>query len=156
MPSYSTERNRGTKESRQQLTVLREKWPLAFPVKDEDVRPLAIDAAGNIAATMGWSVPYTLGVLGKWKMKPVYCKAVLRHDQRISLDGAPAETVDANAKELAAKRLAQRAKTQPAATPHVVAKPKPTPDRIETPPKPIETPEQLRSRVRAALLRRTA
>ena len=94
---------------------------------------------------MGWSVPYTLGVLDKWKMNPVYCKAVLRHEQRISLDGAPAETVDANAKELAAKRLAQLTKTKPAATPHVVAKPKP-----------IETRDQLRSRVRAALLRRTA
>jgi hypothetical protein len=58
---------------------------------------------------------------------------------------APVETVDANAKELAAKRLALRTKSKPAATPHLVAKPKP-----------IETPEQLRSRVRAALLRRTA
>jgi hypothetical protein len=67
-----TERNRGTKEYRQQLTVLREKWPLAFPVKDQDVRPLAIGAAGELAAAMGWSLPYTLAVLGKWKMAPAY------------------------------------------------------------------------------------
>jgi hypothetical protein len=39
---YQVERNRGTKEARQQLAVLREKWPLAFPAKLQDVRPLAI------------------------------------------------------------------------------------------------------------------
>jgi hypothetical protein len=82
---YQMERDRGTKESCQQLAVLREKWPLAFPVKDQDVRPLAIGAVGEIAAAMGWSIPYTLGVLSTWKMAPVYCEAVLRHDQRIVL-----------------------------------------------------------------------
>src|SRR5271170_993599 len=74
---YRIERDRGSKESRQQLAVLREKWPIAFPVKHEDVRPLAIGATGEIAAAMGWSLPYTLGVLGRWKMAPVYCQAVL-------------------------------------------------------------------------------
>jgi hypothetical protein len=29
--SSATERSRGTKEARQQLPVLREKWPIAFP-----------------------------------------------------------------------------------------------------------------------------
>ena len=38
---YRIERERGTKESPQQIAVLREKWPLAFPVKEQDVRPLA-------------------------------------------------------------------------------------------------------------------
>jgi hypothetical protein len=33
-------------------------------------------AAGEIAAVMGWSLPYTLGVLGRWKMAAVYCQAV--------------------------------------------------------------------------------
>jgi len=61
---YWIERDRGTTESRQQFVVLREKWPLAFPAKPEDVRPLAIGAAGEIAAAMGWSPPHTLGVLG--------------------------------------------------------------------------------------------
>jgi hypothetical protein len=58
---YRIERDRGTKEYRHQFAVLREKWPLAFPVKDQDVRPLAIGATGEIAAAMGWSLPYTLG-----------------------------------------------------------------------------------------------
>ena len=58
---------------------------------------------------MGWSLPYTLGVLGRWKMASVYCQAVLCHDQRITLDGAPAEPVGAEAKDLAAKQLARLA-----------------------------------------------
>jgi hypothetical protein len=50
---YRIERDRGTKEAPQRLSVLRERWPLAFPVRGEDVRPLAIGAAREIAAAMG-------------------------------------------------------------------------------------------------------
>jgi sRNA-binding protein len=152
---YRIERERGTQESREQLAVLREKWPRALPVKHQDVRPLAIGATREITAAMGWSLPYTLGVLSRWKMAPVYCQAVLCHEQRIALDGAPAEAVDAEAKDLAAKRLAQLAarkaakKAAKTAAPTVV-KPKPAPAP------PTETPEQLRARVRASLLRRSA
>src|SRR6202051_4769904 len=105
---YRIERDRGTKESQQQLAVLREKWPLASRVADQ-VRPLAIGAAREIAVALGWSLPYTLGVLRSWKMAPAYCQAVLSHDQRIALDGAPAEAVDAEAEDLAAKHFAERA-----------------------------------------------
>ena len=38
---YGIERARGTKEAARQLAVLREKWPIAFPVKSDEVRPLA-------------------------------------------------------------------------------------------------------------------
>jgi sRNA-binding protein len=150
---YRIERDRGSKESPQRLAVLREKWPLAFPVQHQDVRPLAIGATGEIAAAMGWSLPYTLGVLGRWKMAEVYCQAVLCHDQRIALDGAPAETVDAEAKDLAGKqlaRLAARKAAKKVAKPVAAVKPKPAPAP------PTETPQQLRDRVRAALLRRRA
>jgi sRNA-binding protein len=155
---YRIERDRGTKEAPQQLSVLREKWPVAFPVKDQDVRPLAIGAANEIATAMGWLLPYTLGVLGRWKMASVYCQAVLCHDQRITLDGAPAEPVGAEAKDMAAKQLARlaarKAATKAKAAAPASVKPPPAPIRpIETPPK---TPKQLRSRVRAALLRRSA
>jgi sRNA-binding protein len=152
---YRIERDRGSKESRQQLAVLREKWPLAFPVEHQDVRPLAIGAAGEIAVVMGWSLPYTLGVLGRWKMAPVYCQAVLCYDQRIALDGTPAESVDAEAKDLATKQLAQlaaRKAAKKAAKPAAAAAVKPKPAPGSQP----ETPEQLRARVRAALLRRRA
>ncbi len=99
MSTYRIERDRGIKEYRQQLAELRQKWPLAFPVHDEDVRPLAVDAAHEIAAVMDWSYPYTLGVLSRWKMAPLYCQAVLRHDQRIALDGSPAEMVETPGRE---------------------------------------------------------
>jgi sRNA-binding protein len=114
--------------------------------------------ARQIAAAMGWSLPYTLGVLGRWKMAAVYCQAVLCHDQRIALDGSSAETVDAEAKDLATKQLTQLAARKAAkkaaeATAPTVVKPKPTPaPPTETLP---ETPEQLRARVRATLLRRS-
>jgi sRNA-binding protein len=153
--TYQIERNRGTNESRQQLGALREKWPFAFPAEPEDVRPLAVRAAGEIAAAMGWSLPYTLGVLVGWKMAPAYCEAVLRYDQRVALNGSPAEPIDGEAKELAAKQLARLAAREPfkkatkAAAPGVV---KPKPDTVP----PTATPEQLRARVRASLSRRTA
>jgi len=151
--TYQIERDRGKKEFRHQLTVLREKWPLAFPVKDQDIRPLAIGAAGEIAAAMGWSLPYTLGVLFAWKMAPAYCRAVFCYDQRVALDGLPAETVDAEAKDLATKQLARlaartAAKKKAAAPTVVTPKPAPVPS--------TRTPEQLRARVRASLSRRRA
>ena len=153
MSSNGIERNRGTKEFRQQIAVLRGKWPLAFPAKHEGIRPLAIGAAHEIAAVMGWSLPYTLGVLARWKMAPAYCQAVLCYDQRAALDGSPAEMIDAKAKDLAAKQLAQIAarKAAKAAAPGVVK----SMFASEPPTKKPETPERLRSRVRASLLRRT-
>ena len=147
MASHTIERQRGAKEAHQQLAVLREKWPLAFPVLRQDVRPLAMGAVGQIAEAMGWSVPYTIGVLTYWKMAPVYCQAVLAHDQRITLNGAPAEPVDAEAKELATKQLARLAARNAAKqTAAAKAKPKPAPT--------TEKSTQLRDRVRAGLLRR--
>jgi hypothetical protein len=86
---HRAECDRGAKEHSQQLHALREKWPLAFPVRPEDVRPLALGVANQIAAAMDWSVQYTLGVLRPWKMAPFYCRAALSHDQRITLDGEP-------------------------------------------------------------------
>jgi sRNA-binding protein len=88
-------------------------------------------------------------------MAPIYCQAVLSCDQRIGLDGTPAEPVDAEAKDLATKKLAQlalrgAAKKAAEAAAAALVKPKPAPTR------PTETPEQLRDRVRASLLRRRA
>jgi sRNA-binding protein len=87
---------------------------------------------------MGWSLPYTLSVLRRWKMAAVYCQAVLSRDQRIALDGAPAETVDAGARDLAAAqlaRLAARNAAKKVAVP-ATAKPKPAPptDRVRARP----------------------
>jgi sRNA-binding protein len=141
---YRIERDRGTEEARQQLAVLRENWPLAFPVQHQDVRPPAMGVARHVGAAMGWSLPYMLGVLDRWKMAAVYCQSVLSHDQRIAFDGTLAETVDAEAKDLAAKQLAKLAARKAAKK---VAKPAAPP---------AQTPAELRDRVRAALLRRRA
>jgi hypothetical protein len=46
----------------------------------------------------GWSLPYTLGVLSRWKLASACCQAMLSCDQRIDLDGPLAETVDARRK----------------------------------------------------------
>jgi sRNA-binding protein len=86
---------------------------------------------------MGWSLPYTLSVLRRWKMAAVYCQAVLSHDQRIALDGAPAETVDAGARDLAAAqlaRLAARNAAKKAAVPAAKPKPAPSTDRLRARP----------------------
>jgi len=121
--------------------------------------PAGDRTAREITAAMGWPLPYTLGVLVSWKMAAVYCQAVLCHDQRIALDGAPAEAVDAAAKDLAAKRLAQLATRKAAKTAADAAAPavvKPNPAAALPTDTPPETPEQLRDRVRASLLRRSA
>jgi len=99
------ERQRGIQEAGQQLEVLRERWPLAFPIRPYDIRPLAMGVANQIAETMGWSLSYSVGVLTYWKMSAAYCRAVLAHDQRITLDGTPVEAVDEGAKDLATKQL---------------------------------------------------
>jgi hypothetical protein len=114
-----------------------------FPAKHSDVRPLEIGAAGEIATVMGWSLPYTLGVLGRWKLTPVYCRAVLCHDRRIALDGTPARggrRRSEGAGEEAARLAARKAAASAA---------KPT-----EPPAP--PPKPLRDLVRASLLRRSA
>jgi sRNA-binding protein len=140
-----SEFGRGVEESPQQITALREKWPLAFPVKPHDVRPLEVGAAGEIAAAMGWSLPYARGVLVRWKMGPVYCQAVIRCDHRIALDGTPAELVDAEAKDKATKQLAKLAARKAA---------KKAAETSPPPPPPPEPPKLLRDQVRAGLLRR--
>jgi sRNA-binding protein len=147
------ERARGVREARQQLAILREKWPAAFPVQHQDVRPLSVGAAREISVAMGWPFPYTLGVLGSWKMSPIYCQAVIRYDQRIGLEGAPTEAVDQKAKDLAARRLAElaaRKSGKQGSVTGAATKPKPVPRPA------AQAPEQLRAQVRASLLRRSA
>jgi sRNA-binding protein len=153
--TYRIERDRGIKEYRERLAELRKKWPLAFPAREQDVQPLAVDATYEIASVMGWSYPYTLGVLSRWKMAPVYCQAVLCHHQRIALDGSPAEVVEAKARGLATKHLARRAAAaakKAAKSAPTVMKPKPA--SAPPPAPPSEAPKPLRDLVRASLLRR--
>ena len=151
--TYLIDRKRGSKEARQQLSVLRQKWPLAFPAEPKDVRPLAIGAAGEIASSMRWSLPYTLGVLASWKMAPPYCHAVVCDDHRVALDGSAAETIDADAKNLATKQLARLAARETAKKATQAAEPAVVTPKTNSAPL-AETPEQLRSPVRTSLLLR--
>jgi sRNA-binding protein len=79
---------------------------------------------------------------------------VLRYDQRIGLDGSPAEPVDVNSRDLAAKRLAELAARKTAKAAQRTVAPAAAKKPVSAPP--LETPEQLRARVRASLLRRSA
>jgi hypothetical protein len=89
------------------------------------------------------------------KMASVYCQAVLCHDQRITLDGAPAEPVGAEAKDMAAKQLprlaARKAATKAAkAAAPAAMKPPPAPNpanpttsatmRLPRPPRWVRSP----------------
>jgi sRNA-binding protein len=108
------ERNRGLKESREQIKVLQDKWPAAFPKQARLVRPLANGVAKTIAEAFGWSVPYTRAVLMVWKNRAGYCTAVLAHSKRINLDGSTSDDgVDDKARMLAKERLAVLASRPP-------------------------------------------
>jgi hypothetical protein len=154
---YRIERDRGTKEARQQLAVLREKWPFAFPSSIKTFGHWRWASPARSPRQCAGRFPTRSACLaaGKWRRSTV--RLVLAYEQRIALDGSPAETVDAEAKDLATKQLAQLAarkaakKAAEAAAPAVV-KPKHAP----APAPPTKTPEQLRDRVRVALLRRRA
>jgi sRNA-binding protein len=119
------ERNRGLKESREQIKVLQDKWPAGFPKQASLVRPLANGVPKTIAEAFGWSVAYTRAVLRVWKSRAAYCTAVLAHPKRINLDGSACdEEVDEKARALAKEQLAVLASRPPraqkkAATPAV-------------------------------------
>ena len=92
-------------------------------------------------------------------MAPVYCHAILCYDQRIALNGSPAEMVEAKAKDLATKHLARLAAGTAAKTAAKTAAPamvKSKPASAPPPAPPPERPKQLRDLVRASLLRRRA
>jgi sRNA-binding protein len=60
MPSIRTfERNRGLKESREQIKLLQDKWPAAFPKQGSLVRPLA----NGVPKTIGETAIATLKTL---------------------------------------------------------------------------------------------
>jgi sRNA-binding protein len=108
MASFNTlERKRGLRESQEQIKVLQDKWPMAFPKQANMVRPLANGASTRIAEAFGWSVPYAHTVLGMWKSRRAYCTAVLAYPKRINLDGSTSdEEVDERARLAAKERLA--------------------------------------------------
>ena len=105
-PSLS-ERQRGFREF-QQFDALRAMWPIAFPDKSHEVRPLASGAKQAAVDGLGWNAGYGRAVLRSWALQPAYCRAVLRYATRINLDGsASEEAVDDEARAMATERLEQ-------------------------------------------------
>ena len=168
------EQLRGMKAASEHIPALREKWPAAFPEDGRKVRPLAT-AHIAIAEAMGWTPSFAHGVVAGWKSRVAYCKAVLRHGERINLDGSPSGImVDDTARALATQQLAgitarkaaklakETASLPPAPEPTPVPAPVPVAPPVATPPEPepapqvavIETAEQLRTHLRASLLKR--
>jgi sRNA-binding protein len=92
MPPSRREQLRGLKEGSKQLEILKAQWPKIFD-DPKNIRPLSSSVAPQIAAALGWIPAYTRGVLGVWKNRSAYCRAVLSHSVRINLDGSPSEEV---------------------------------------------------------------
>ncbi len=110
LSKMTQEMKRGLSEGRQHFQALHARWPRAFPVKSHELRPLASGALPIVAAEMGWTKAFARGVLKNWKSREPYCRAVLAHAARITLDGSESgEIVDDEARALASERLAWRA-----------------------------------------------
>jgi sRNA-binding protein len=80
---------KGIKALWQYWPRMRAAFPTAFPLRREDVRPLARGAAAALAAALSVDVQFASGLVKRWKLRRRYCLAVLRHDVRLKLDGTP-------------------------------------------------------------------
>ena len=69
-----SERQRGLREAFQQFDALRAKWPMAFPHKSHEVRPLASGAKQAAVDALGWNAGYGRAVLRSWTLQPAYCR----------------------------------------------------------------------------------
>ncbi len=110
---YSEDRRRGLRDAPEQIKLLQEKWPKAFPAKPHEVRPLVSGIAKILAETFGWSSPYARAVLERWKQRNAYCRAILVYPKRFTLHGEESEeevddTARSNAKQILDKRAAKR------------------------------------------------
>ena len=83
---------RGAQNARQAFELLRARWPKAFPAKSHEVRPI-VNITAEVQEAFGWSPAYAKGVLGAWKARESYCRAVLAYPYRVGLDGSPTEGI---------------------------------------------------------------
>ena len=159
---------RGAQDSWQAFDLLRARWPKAFPAKPSEVRPL-VNVTAELQEAFGWSPGYAKGVLGVWKAREAYCRAVLAYPNRVGLDGLLTEAiVDDQAREMASARLKQiaakkakaaerRAKeaadrAAEVARPTSTPEPEPIPEPEPEPPAPVEAPAPEPERPRARKL----
>lgn len=113
-PTTTTkEIERGDPEVYRHFEALRARWPKAFPAEIDEIRPLKNGIEKSVAEAFGWSVRYTRAVMRAWRMREAYCRAVLAHSERITLDGARSgHEVTDQARAVAQNRLAQIQKEQ--------------------------------------------
>jgi len=161
---------RGAQDSWQAFDLLRARWPKAFPAKPSEVRPL-VNVTAELQEAFGWSPGYAKGVLGVWKAREAYCRAVLAYPNRVGLDGLLTEAiVDDQAREMASARLEQiaakkakaaerRAKeAADRAAAEAIAPPPPAPEPVLEPepapasPAPVDAPAPEPERPRARKL----
>jgi hypothetical protein len=123
---------------------------------DEEVRPRAVGATHEIAAVMSWSYAYTLSVLSRWKMAPVYCQAVLNHPNALRLTVLRPKWWRPGRRiwRPSTLRGARQARAKKAAKSAAPAVGRSKPASASPPAPPPDTPKQLRDLVRASLLHR--
>lgn len=98
----------GLRDSMTVFPLIKAKFPDAFPENIRDIRPLKLNIANEIAENLGMSYHFVRGVLRHYVMSARYCRAVLRHNERVGLDGRPnGEPIDEAARSLARVRLAR-------------------------------------------------
>jgi sRNA-binding protein len=102
------EQKRGFKEGSQQFELLRARWPKAFSVKAQGVRPLASGAQQALAEALGWTPYYAHGVLAAWKTRQAYCQAILHYPMRINLDGSVSDEDVSDSGALWRRRVSTR------------------------------------------------
>jgi ProP effector len=112
---------------RELLDIIRARWPKAFPLDFQQVKPLAIGIKQDIATQLPQQpltrISVTIGIFEKL-MGPVYYRAVLRGGPRYDLEGNPRGEVTSEEREKARQDLTaffdrRKGKAPPSApTPH--------------------------------------
>ncbi len=116
---HKSETQRAYREARTAITLLQQRWPAAFPEGPQQVRPLITGLTSLIVAELDWSHPYARAVLRTWKLRPVYCHAVLAHPVRFDLEGNPTDQpIDEETRTQAKARLAAWANKRRHPAPH--------------------------------------
>ena len=108
----------GAWEFPERIALLQARFPKAFPVEDSDICPLVMKGpTPALMAAFGWTNAYATGVLNRWKSRHAYATALLRHRERIDIDGivVAGETVTDAEREQARDQLTRPEPVPPVA-----------------------------------------
>lgn len=146
---------RHPKPNRRQAAVqhLHAVFPLAFPLDDADLRPLALTARDELAAWIAGqrldegAGRALLSALHHHCSRRTYQQVVAAGGMRINLQGEPVEPVTAEGQAHAQQKIAQilagrAARAQPVPVPRMPAQPAPSPKATAKPPESPPAPVQ--------------